>query len=204
MCLDRQQMLPDGQMSGCQAFCPAALALEQAHQEGRPRQSTAPSLLWHQGQSNQPAWPQRESLPEWLPQGQPPPGFGSYEGLPASVSSQAPYPGASGALKAELSGKAYPSSSSRRFPASPLCPSEALELPGTDAPGSQTMCSSYISSPETMLHSVQARHWDAKKQHSCPGSQHLVQPPGSSNTLASAQNHTSPGVEKLCQAQSRG
>lgn len=155
----------------CQVFRPAALALEQAYQEGRPCQSTAPFFLWHQGQSNPPAWPKRESFPEWLPQGQPPPGFGSYEGLPTSVSSRAPYPEASGALKAELSGKAYPSSSSRRFPASPLCPSEALELPGTDAPGSQTMCSSYVSNPETMLHSVQARHWDANKQHRRPAAQ---------------------------------
>lgn len=32
------------------------------------------------------------------------------------------------------------------FPAWPLCPSEPLELPGTDSLGSQTVCSSYITS----------------------------------------------------------
>lgn len=77
-------------------------------------------------------------------------------------SSGVPCQGASGVPKTELSGKDCPSSSSRRLPAWPLCPSEPLELPGTDSQALR-LCA-FLTQPaeRTMPHSVQARHWVAK------------------------------------------
>lgn len=134
----------------------------------------------------------------------PAPGHHSCEGLPFSISSCVPCPRASGVLKTELLGKDCPSSSSRRLSARPLCPSETLELPGTDSPSSQTMCSSYITSSKNNASLCPGQALELQEQHRRPATQrastwysHLEL---QHSPLISTQGHTSPGVQKPCQA----
>lgn len=136
------------------------------------------------------------------PGAQPPAGYHSCEGLPSSISLWLPCQGTS---KAEWPGKDCPSSSSRRFPAWPPCPAEPLELPGTHSPCSRTMCSSYITSGRNNASLCPAQALELQEQHRRPaaqGTSTLYNHLGSSNIspLASAQGHTSPGVQKPCQA----
>lgn len=162
--------------------------------------SLLPLGLQHQG-NRKAGFRGKASLND-CPGVQPPAGYHSCEGLPSSISLWLPYQGTSGVPKAEWPGKDCPSSSSRRFPAWPLCPAEPLELPGTHSPCSRTMCSSYITSRRNNASLCPAQALELQEQHRRPaaqGTSTLYNHLGSSNIspLASAQGHTSPGVQTL-------
>lgn len=134
---------------------------------------------------------------------QPQPGPHSCEGHPSSISSWLhdreswESPGQSCQVKTThppLSGGFQPG---------PLCPSEPLELPGTDSPSSQTMCSSYITSSRNNTSLCPDQALGCQEQHRRPaarGARTLYNHLGAPTPPASAQNHISPGGQKRYQA----